>query len=126
MGKDELEKVEENIVSLKTRIENLEVQRAVLEKITESMRVKSPIDGEIVTWDLQRKLENRAISRGTQLLEIAQVKGKWLLEIDLPIQRLGHVRRAIKSQLTPDLRVSFILASDTGRRFSGHNCRNRK
>lgn len=113
------EDIEENIVSLRTQIESLESQLAILNKITALLTVHSPIDGQVITWDLKHQLENRVVGEGVRLMEVADIAGQWMIEIDLPIRRQGHVARAIQNGDLNDLKVSFLLAADTSKRYSG-------
>ncbi|MEL7498504.1 MAG: HlyD family efflux transporter periplasmic adaptor subunit [Planctomycetota bacterium] len=116
---DDKEAIEENIVSLKTQIKNLEAQLAILNKISSSMVIKSPIDGQIITWDLKRRLQNRVVDNGIQLVEVANIDGEWILEIELPVRREGHISREIARRGDAGLAVSFLLAADTSKRYAG-------
>lgn len=111
--------IEENIVSLRTQIESFESQLALLNKITDLLTVHSPVDGQVITWDLKYQLENRVISEGVRLMEVADIAGQWIIEINLPIRRQGHVARTIQNGELNDLKVSFLLAADTSKRYSG-------
>lgn len=114
-----VEDIEENIVSLRTQIESFESQLVILNKITDSLTVHSPIDGQVITWDLKHQLENRVVGEGVRLMEVADVVGQWIIEINLPIRRQGHVARTIQNGDLEDLKVSFLLAADTSKRYSG-------
>lgn len=117
-SEDAEEKIEEKIVSQKLMVENLLAQQRNLQRISDSMTVRSPIQGRIITWDLEHQLENRVVQPGTQLMEVADVTEGWILEIDLPIRREGHVSRFQREHQDEELRVSFLLAVDTTRRFT--------
>lgn len=114
-----VEDIEENIVSLRTQIESFKSQLAILSKITDLLTVPSPIDGHVITWDLKHQLENRVVGEGVRLMEVANIVGQWVIEINLPIRRQGHVARTIKNGDLNDLKVSFLLAADTSKRYSG-------
>ncbi len=111
--------IEENIVSLRTQIESLEAQLAILNKITDLLTVYSPIDGQVITWDLKYQLKNRVVGEGVRLMEVADIGGQWMIEINLPIRRQGHLARAIQNGDLSNLKVSFLLAADTSKRYSG-------
>lgn len=115
---DDGENVEETIVSLRAQVKNYQRQMVILDEISKSLVVKSPIDGQVITWDLKREREGRVISKGQELMEVAETQGEWELEIDIPVRRFGHIKRAIDA--SPDgLEVSFLLAADTTKRFTG-------
>lgn len=112
------ESMEDNIVSLREQIKNFERQQAMLRDISKRMIIKSPIDGQIITWDVKRNLQDRPVYRGEELFEVADTAGEWELEIDVPVRRTGHLQRAIDAS-DESLDVSFLLAADTTQRFQG-------
>jgi biotin carboxyl carrier protein len=107
--------VQENIEALKAQVANYREQQAILKQITQNMTIVSPIDGQVITWDLKRRLVGRSIMRGQELLEVANVDGPWELVIELPVRRFGHFKDAMSIQATP--RVTFLLAADTSKRY---------
>ena len=58
------------------------------------LEVYSPIDGQIVTWDLKNRLEGRPVQRGPALLRVANPEGDWELDLHMPEDRMGHIARA--------------------------------
>ena len=118
-GGDDRQTVQENINSLNTQIDNYQQQLNVLAKMSADLVVRSPASGQIITWDLQRKLSGRPIARGQMMMEIADVDGDWQLDLHLEDRRIGHVERALEASETGTLPVSFLLAADTERRFEG-------
>jgi len=98
---------------LKELLKSLERQYQILEKRQAELTLRSPIDGQILTWDIDRLLRSRPVRRGQALLTVADVDGPWILEIRVPDNRIGHVRTA-QNTFGNDLDVSFVLASDPG------------
>ena len=80
---------EQKLISLQAQAE---IQRS---KVAD-LEVYSPIDGQIVTWDLKNRLEGRPVQRGQALLRIANPKGDWELDLHMPEDRMGHIARAEK------------------------------
>jgi multidrug efflux pump subunit AcrA (membrane-fusion protein) len=111
--------IEENIVSLRTQIETLEAQLTILNEISEQLSLYSPIDGQVITWDLQRQLANRVVNSGVRLMEIADNQGEWMIEIDLPIRRQGHIARALAAGDKEALQVTFLSAADPSKKYTG-------
>ena len=105
-------------VSLETELESIDAQLAILEEENSKLIVKSPIDGSVITWNVQELLRNRPIRRGEIVFEIANLDSDWRLELDLPDRRIGHVLRA-QQELGEELKVEFILASDPGKTMYG-------
>ena len=100
----------------------LNQQRILLEQ-REQLTLRSPIDGKVVTWDLQNKLRGRPVTSGQRLMEIADPRLNWELEVDMPESKMGHVARqlaAIRAE-DPDARlaVTFILATHPNQKLKG-------
>jgi len=105
------EELREEIASFEKQYEILEAQQAEL-------AVRSPIDGEVLTWDLRQLLEARPVNRGQVLMTVADLEGPWVLEIRVPDDRVAHVLGA-QEEIGEGLDVSFVLAADPGRRLQG-------
>ena len=99
---------------LEVQLISFDAQLAILREEQKNLEVKSPGDGIITSWDVQRTLDRRTVKRGQRLLEVADPSGEWELEIQLPEDRIGHVERAQAEAQGKKLRVSYILKTDTG------------
>ena len=55
------------------------------------LNVKSPIDGQVITWDLNNRLMHRPVQRGQELLRVADPSGPWQLELQMPENHMGFV-----------------------------------
>lgn len=92
------------------------------------LTVTSPMDGQIVTWDVEERLDRRPVERGQVLLRVADPTGSWQLELHMPEHRMGHILRALgelKAENAAEgrnekLLVTFILATDPGMSFEGY------
>ncbi|QEG37484.1 efflux RND transporter periplasmic adaptor subunit [Bythopirellula goksoeyrii] len=105
-----------------TRI-SLEKQYELLEQKKERLTVESPIDGKVTTFRVREKLENRRVSPGNRLMEVADPSQDWELEIYLPEAKMGHVieyQQKLREK-DPDakLQVSFILATHSAEHLTG-------
>jgi multidrug efflux pump subunit AcrA (membrane-fusion protein) len=77
------------------------------------LTVTAPIDGVVVTWQLQELLpQGRPINQGEKLMTIADPDGDWELEAHMPEDRMGHIRKAQKQLHKDDLQVKYIMAAD--------------
>ena len=72
----------------------------------------------VITWDLEDRLQRRPVKRGQVLLTVADVRGPWILELQVPDRYVNYVLGAQQS-LRPDLDVTFMLATDPGVSYSG-------
>ncbi len=99
-------------------LKSLEQQHDVLKAQREDLLVKSPLTGQVVTWNVRQALESRPVQRGQVLLQVAQLNGPWVLEAEIPDDRVGHVLDA-RQRLHRDLPVSFMIATEPGAVYQG-------
>jgi multidrug efflux pump subunit AcrA (membrane-fusion protein) len=102
------------IPPLEETLKSLDAQLEILSEEQENLKVQSPSDGIITSWDVERTLNRRLVKRGQRLLEVADPKGEWELEIKLPEDRVGHVEKAQVDAKGKPLTVSYILMTDPG------------
>ncbi len=78
--------------------------------------IRSPIDGVVVSWDVEKTLRRRPIMTGQVLMEVADLTKPLFLEVELPEKREGHLDEYVLKQNLqgPDaqLDVTYILATD--------------
>lgn len=104
---------------LELRAGSLRRQLALLEEKRKQLVVLSPVDGVVMLpWDAEQSLLHRPVAPGQKVLTIADPEGEWELELAMPERKMGHVNRA-QRELGEDLQVSYILATDPGRRRYG-------
>ncbi len=105
---------------LERKIESLETQMALLKGKKEYLTVRSPIDGVVTTFDVEKLLETRTVQPGQELMQIANPDLDWELEVLMPEDQMGYVARAQKLQNKEELNVKYILGSKPGDRHDGH------
>ncbi len=103
---------------LRQQISGLEAQQAILQQQQEELQVRSPMAGEVLTWNPQPLLEARPVARGQILLTIGDLAGPWQLELRIPDRRVSHVLAA-RGPSGDALPVTFLLASDPARKHYG-------
>lgn len=96
---------------VKAQLNSLDRQYRLLKAQQAELTVRSPIDGQILTWNVEQLLRNRPVQRGQALLAVADATGLWTIELDVPDKRAGHVLQALRT-LGPALPVTYILATD--------------
>ena len=97
---------------------SLNEQLTIQKQRKAQLQVASPIAGEVITWNLEDRLSGRPVAMGQSLMKVAHMDGPWRLELNLPDRRMAHLLKAQSSSEQP-LEVSFILASNPGKRFTG-------
>jgi multidrug efflux pump subunit AcrA (membrane-fusion protein) len=104
---------------LRETIRGLQAQYDVLKAKQIECEVRSPIDGEVLTWNVHQLLEDRPVSRGQTLLTIGDLSGPWKVDLRVPDRQAGHVLAAQQAQPDAPLNVSCLLAMNPRDSFSG-------
>ena len=104
--------------SLVEQVKTLEQQLSLIDEQLRRRQVTSPIAGIVMTSDLQKELRDRPVSKGTSLLEVADVNGGWVLELKLPDRKTGEMLKA-NHEIGKPLHVSFIRSSEPSTTYIG-------
>jgi len=98
------------------RRESLRRQGVLFTEKREQLRVRSPMAGQVATWNVEELLTQRPVRRGQTLVGLVDPDGEWELEIRVPEDRFGHV--ALAGRATPEpLGATFVSAADPNRSF---------
>ncbi len=81
------------------------------EKYNQLTRV-SPIDGVVMTWDLEKNLRMRPVVTGQVLLTVANPNSEWELELLMPEKRMKYLDEAFRQSNGKPLPVEFIMATE--------------
>jgi biotin carboxyl carrier protein len=100
-------------------LNSLARQHEVLKAQREELVVRSPLTGQVVTWNVRQSLQSRPVQRGQVLMQVADTLGAWVLEVEVPDDRVGHVLEA-RREGRAHLAVSFMLATEPGVIYRGH------
>jgi multidrug efflux pump subunit AcrA (membrane-fusion protein) len=104
---------------LRETMHSLEAQYEVLKSKEAESEVRSPIEGEVLTWNVRQLVEDRPVGRGQVLMTIGDLSGPWRLELRIPEQQAGYVVAAQQTQPDEPLGVSCVLATNAGRSLQG-------
>ena len=84
---------------IEKQVESLRQQQQLLERVREGLTLKSPIAGDVMTWQLHELLDQRPVRRGQLLMTIADLDGPWIVELDVADDDLGFVNRTAARRL---------------------------
>lgn len=115
---ESLENLSADQLKLTKQIENLIERRDLLQRREDELKLLSPIDGQILDWEVEQVLAARPVSRGELLMKVADVDGPWVLDLELPDKRTYHVVNAQKQSSEP-LAVRFQLVNEPGKTYRG-------
>jgi multidrug efflux pump subunit AcrA (membrane-fusion protein) len=102
---------------VRLKLLNLREREQLLAPELEKLVVKSPIRGTVTTWDPEL-MQGRQIKQGDPILEISNVDGKWVVEVDLPENAMIHIARA-EAISNDKLPVEFVLSSNPDTVYKG-------
>jgi multidrug efflux pump subunit AcrA (membrane-fusion protein) len=89
---EERNRLRGEVAELGEKRDSLTLQLELCKKNQEELSIKSPISGQVVTWDLRNRLpSSRPVQRGQELMRVADPSGPWQLELHMPENRMGHV-----------------------------------
>jgi hypothetical protein len=100
-----------SVVELKIMKESQMAQINILKKQKRNLTVRSPIEGRVITWQLEKLLDARRVRQGQLLMTVADTDGKWHGELEINDTRIGHVLNAIKTSDNP-VSVSCVFVSN--------------
>jgi len=104
-----------------SRAANLaEKERSLLQQLNslkvqeDQLKIFSPIDGRIVSWDPVRQLTERPVAPQDVVLVVAEIDSDWQMELFIPERKYGHV---INAGENPD--VTFFSATNPNKKYEG-------
>ncbi|MDA7858362.1 HlyD family efflux transporter periplasmic adaptor subunit [Mariniblastus sp.] len=114
----ELVEVNNNIALATKTIEYLQRELEIRLEEQQLLTVKSPATGRVVNWNAKQNLMHRPVTRGQNLMTIVNPNTEWLIELEMPERRLGHLTEAMRDNQQP-LKVTFALLSNPGTEYTG-------
>lgn len=98
------------------RRDNLKRELELLALRQKELAVTSPIKGRVVTWDVERLLSHRPVTRGQRLLTVSNTDGPWELELRVHDEDTGDLHAAMKNDST--ISIDFVAVTMPERVFS--------
>lgn len=96
----------------KVRKKALEAQLALQTDKQKQLTRTSPIDGVVMTWDLEKNLRMRPVVTGQVLVTIANPNSEWELELLMPEKRMQYLDEAMRKNAGQPLSVEYIMVTD--------------
>lgn len=94
---------------LQSELANLRSQQEVVKLQLADLTINSPLDGTVVAWQIERRLQGRPVNRGNLLCSVADSTGPWKLRLTVPEKDAGAMIEAAKQ--SPSLDVRFAVAT---------------
>ncbi|MCG6157861.1 efflux RND transporter periplasmic adaptor subunit [Rubinisphaera margarita] len=121
------------LAELTARLAGFQAEKQLLNSRLESLEVRSPIEGEVLTWDASRILKDRPVERGQLLLTVGDPEGSWegivhIRDVDLQFARQNlaeegsvHLSAAANAQLKwtgQSVQLAGVVETDPSGRAS--------
>jgi len=108
---NELKQLQGEEYEFKVRLDALREKLQLQKEREEQLIVRAPIDGVVMSWDVEKTLRSRPIMTGQVLMEVADLAQPLHLEVRMPDKRMGHLDKRIKQVDEPSLPVRYVLAT---------------
>ncbi|WP_428306865.1 efflux RND transporter periplasmic adaptor subunit [Lacipirellula sp.] len=107
---------------LEERLAGLQMQRQLLEERHAALTLRSPIDGEILTPDVQTLLASRPVERGEALLTVADASTGWFVNAEAAQRDVGEILAAQRAASGDNAEVtaSVRLSGDVAQTYPAH------
>nr|MCU0717670.1 efflux RND transporter periplasmic adaptor subunit [Pirellula sp.] len=125
----ERERLTQEKIESETTLKGLETQLQLARQMEAKMVRTSPIDGVVMTWDVERMLNRRPVVMGQVLMTIADKEKDWEVEVLLPEKRMSYLLQAFEDEKAKNpgltnsqqlmLPVDFIMMTDPSKSYSG-------
>jgi hypothetical protein len=111
LSEEEAIRLDGQIAEMTVRLESLTRQHDLLIDKRKLLEIRAPIAGQVMlAWDVEKSLMNRTVEVGQVLMSVADLSGKWEVELFMPERRMGHIDTARKDG--SGSRVDYILATE--------------
>jgi Biotin-lipoyl like len=110
------------VQELEAKRRSLVEQKKLLDREQERLTLRSPINGNVIAWEVDKFLENRPVRRGDTLFRIAALDQNWRIEATVVDWEAGYVTDAYQkyNDLNKPLAVEFVVSSSAGETHVGH------
>ncbi|MCA9211651.1 MAG: HlyD family efflux transporter periplasmic adaptor subunit [Planctomycetales bacterium] len=117
IASEQLHRLSAEHAALSAELVSLDAQLTLLNRQMADATLNSPINGQVITWDVSQRLTRRPVQPGDKLITIAETDGDWELRVRIPDRKAGFV--ASELARTRQLEVSCVLESEPDREFEG-------
>jgi len=116
---DDIDRLQSEEAEFSVKVQSLEKKLSLLETQANSLTIRAPIDGTVISWKVREMLRNRPVSTGQVLLEVADLRQPMYLELKMPDTRQTLLDEEMRKQEAEALPVEYILASDPDQTLHG-------
>ncbi len=89
LSREEYDRISGQVRQYRSTEDSLDSQLKLLREKKKLLEIRSPIKGQVVTWQINEKLLQRPVEEGQLLLTVADPTGQWELDVLMPEDRHG-------------------------------------
>jgi len=129
-SKQEALQIEAQLTEAQITARSTKEQIDITREQIEDMSIRAPHDGIITTWEVKKNLLGRPVDIGTELLQLAETDGEWVLEVEVPDDDMGPV---LAAQAELDAKIAagdkpagsalsayFVVMTEPEHRYQGY------
>ncbi len=105
------------LAELKAELTGLQAEQSLLKHRIETLKLHSPLAGQILTWDADHQLTGRPVQSGQQLLTVGNPQSEWEALIEVRDVDLQYVKQTLKENA--QLEWNIISRADADNRWRG-------
>jgi hypothetical protein len=91
---DEYESIQSQRGIVDEEIAAVNQQMSLLDRIQETMTIRSDRDGTVDAWQIHKRLGGRPVSRGDVLMQVVSTNSQWVVDAEVAQNRIGRVQNA--------------------------------
>ena len=112
------ERIELNakIAQTQSEIDGLMLRLESSQRLLQKAEMRSEIPGRLATFRPDDLLSGRPVARGDLLVEVMNEDGPWILELQIPAKRYGHLMQEYQTNQSARP-ATFVLATDPERTY---------
>lgn len=101
----EIKSVEKKIEHHKMRLNQFRIRE-------EALTIKSPIDGNVVAWGANEKLDGRPMKKGDPIIKVVAESNKWYADIQVDNLDVEHLY--LNGKVVSEIESSVVIATKPG------------
>ena len=101
----EIKSVEKKIEHHKTRLNQFRIRE-------EALTIKSPMEGSVVAWGANEKLDGRPMKRGDPIIKVVTESNKWYA--DIQVENLDVEHLFVNGKVDSKIEASVVIATKPG------------
>ncbi|TWT59553.1 HlyD family efflux transporter periplasmic adaptor subunit [Rubinisphaera italica] len=105
------------LAELKAELQGLQAEQSLVKHRIESLKLNSPLAGQILTWDAEHQLAGRPVQSGQHLLTVGDPHSSWEAIVEVRDVDLQFVKQTLEA--APQQEWKLVSLAEAKSRWSG-------